>query len=59
MRPDPARKGNDMTAMIRLYSANSERLDAQLWTKELRDVFVRSITGKLERRGCVMRSGYR
>ncbi len=48
-----------MTAMIRLYSANSERLDAQLWTKELRDVFVRSITGKLERRGCVMRSGYR
>ena len=36
-----ARKGKDMTAMIRLYNVNSERRDAQLWAKELRDVFVR------------------
>ena len=58
-RPGLARKGNDMTAMIRLYSADNERLDTQLWAKELRDVFVCPMPGKLERRDCVMESGYR
>lgn len=48
-----------MTAMIRLYSINNERLDAQLWTKELRNAFVRPIAGKLKRRSCVGDSGYR
>ena len=48
-----------MTAMIRLYRVNSERRDAQLWAKELRDAFVRPFTGKLERKDCVMESGYK
>ena len=53
-----ARKGKDMTAMIRLYSVNSERRDAQLVAKELRVVFVRPIKGKLERTDCVRESGW-
>ena len=53
-----ARKGNDMTAMIRFYNVNSKRRDAQVWAKELCVDLVRPFHGKSGRIDCVRGSGW-
>ena len=52
-RPVLARKGKDMTAIIRSYNVNSEGRDAQLLPKKLCGGFVRPSSGKQERIDCV------
>ena len=48
-----------MTAMIRLFSLNSERRNAQLEKKELGSDCARAFKDRLERINCVDKPGWR
>lgn len=52
-------KEKDMTTMIRLFSLNSERHNAQIEKKDLGYVCARLFKDKLERMNCVDEPGNR
>lgn len=56
--PQWARKEKDMTAIIRLFSLNSEHRYAQLEKKELGYDCVRPFKDRLERMNCVNEPGW-
>lgn len=57
-RSTVGQKGKDMTAIIRLFSLNSEHRDAQLKKKELGYDCARPFKDRLERMNCVDEPGW-